>query len=114
MTDPRAFKIPAPGPLFPNGSFWLLIITIIGSIVFGWQHEALWLIVPPAAFFLYAVIEQARGSAWAKREMGLTWGNVMDTWMSGRPFNGYGGFLLGNPLITFVAFGLAWVVSTLF
>ena len=114
MTDTRRFKTPAPGPLFPNGSYWLLAITVIGSIVFGWEHKALWLIVPPATFVIYAVVEQARSSAWAKREMDLTWRNVFDTWMSGLPFRGYGGFMVGNPVINFVVFGFAWAVSSSF
>jgi hypothetical protein len=86
----------------------------IGSVVFGWMHQALWLIVPPIAFIAYAVAEEARGSAWAKREMGLTWRNVIDTWMSGRPFRGYGGFMFGNPAMAFVIFGVFWAASSLY
>jgi hypothetical protein len=77
------------------------------------MHQVLWLVVPPIAFIVYAVVEEARGSAWAKREMGLTWRSVIDTWMSGRPFSGYGGFMIGNPVINFVIFGVSWGASQL-
>src|SRR4051812_28235021 len=92
-----------PGPLHPNGSLWLMAITGIGSAVFGWMHQALWLVVPPIAFIAYALLEIGRGSAWARREMGLTWRNVFDAWISGLPFRGYGNFMFLNPLINVVS-----------
>jgi len=111
MVDPRAFKTEMPGPL--PGTFILLPATLIGSVLFGWMHQALWLVAPPILFIGYAVLEEGRGSLWAKREMNLTWRNVFDTWMSGRPLNGYGGFMFLNPLINFVVFGIAWAASSL-
>jgi hypothetical protein len=116
MADPRGFRTQSPGPLIPipGGSLWLTAAIWIGSVGFGWMHEVLWLVVPPIAFIGYAVLEEARGSVWAKREMGITWRNVIDTWMSGRPLRGYGGFMFGNPALSFVIFGVASAVSSLY
>jgi hypothetical protein len=114
MVDRQGPKTNAPGPLLPNSTFLLLAGTCIGSVVFGSMHQALWLPVPPIAFVVYTLLEVGRGSAWAKREMDLTWRNVFDTWMSGLPFRGYGNFVFLNPVINFVVFGFAWAVSSLF
>jgi hypothetical protein len=103
-----------PGALHPNGSILLMLVTWIGSVVFGWMHQALWLPVPPVAFISYALLEVGRNSAWAKREMDLTWRSIFDTWVSGLPFVGYGRFMFGNPAVGLVLFGLAWVASSLF
>jgi hypothetical protein len=111
MVDHRGFKTEMPGPL--PGSFLLLPGTLIGSVVFGWMHQALWLVAPLILFIGYALVEEGRGSLWAKREMNLTWHNVFDTWMSGRPLRGYGGFMFGSPVINFLVFGFAWAVSSL-
>jgi hypothetical protein len=102
------------GPLLPNGSILLLLVTCIGSVVFGWMHQALWLPIPPVAFITYALLEVGLNSAWAKREMGLTWRQIFNTWISGLPFRGYGGFMFGNPAVSLVLFGLAWAASSVF
>jgi hypothetical protein len=78
------------------------------------MHQALWLVAPPVLFIGYALLQVGRGSAWAKREMDLTWRNILDTWMSGQPFRGYGNFMFLNPVINFVVFGVAWAVSSFF
>jgi hypothetical protein len=31
------FHTPRPGPLHPNGSLWLIAITSIGRVMFGWM-----------------------------------------------------------------------------
>jgi hypothetical protein len=110
----RGPKTYPSGPLHPNGSILLLLVTCVGSVLFGWMHQALWLPVPPIAFITYAVLEVGRGSVRAKREMDLTWGQIFRTWMSGLPFRGYGQFIFGNPAMGLVLFGLAWVASSLF
>jgi hypothetical protein len=56
----RGPKTDAPGPLLPNGSILLMLVTWVGSVVFGWRHQALWLPVPPVAFITYAVLEVGR------------------------------------------------------
>ena len=116
MVDRPKFKTPAPGPLLPvpGGSLWLSAAMFIGSIVFGWMHQALWLIVPPILFIAYALLEVGRSSAWAKREMGLTGRQVINTWMSGLPFRGYGRFMFVLPAISWVIFGVAWAASSFY
>ena len=114
MVGHRRPKTNVPGPLHSNGSLLLLAGTCIGSVVFGWMHQVLWLLVPPIAFVVYMLLEVGRNSAWAKREMDLTWRNIFDSWMSGLPFRGYGNFVFANPVINFVVFGFAWAVSLLF
>jgi hypothetical protein len=115
MADRQRFQTPVPGPLFPfpGGSLWLTGAIWVGSIVFGWMHQALWLIVPPIAFITYALLEVGRGSAWAKREMGLTGRQVINSWISGLPFRGYGTFMFANPVISWLIFGVAWAASYL-
>jgi hypothetical protein len=102
-----------PGPLLPipGGSLWLTASMWIGSIVFGWRHQVPWLVVPPIAFISYALLEIGRNSAWAKREMGLTEGQVIEAWKSGLPFRGYSTFMFVNPLVSWGIFGVAWVAS---
>jgi hypothetical protein len=112
VADHPGFHTPRPGPLHPNGSLWLLAMSSIGSAIFGWMHQAPWLVAPPIAFIVYALLEIGRNAAWAKREMGLTGRHVADTWMSGRPFRGYGGFMFGGPAMNFVIFGVAWAASS--
>jgi hypothetical protein len=116
MVERPGFKTPAPGPLFPvpGGSLWLTAVMWIGSIIFGWMHQALWFVVPPIAFVAYALLEIARGSAWAKREMGLTGREVIGAWKSGLPFRGYGTFMFINPAISWAIFGVVWAASSLY
>jgi hypothetical protein len=102
-----------PGPLLPipGGSLWLTAAIWICSIIFGWQHQVLWLVVLPIAFIGYALLEVGRNSAWTKRDMGLTGGQVIEAWKSGLPFRGYGTFMFVNPLVGAGIFGVAWVAS---
>jgi hypothetical protein len=110
----QQFKTDYPGPLHPNGSLWVMGITLMGSLVFGWLHQLLWLIVPPIAFIGYAFLEVGRTDAWAKREMDLTGRQVADAWISGRSFRGYGRFMFGNPLMNFFVFGATWVAPSFY
>jgi len=61
-----------PGSLpGPNGSDLFFVGTLLGSILFGWMHQLLWLAAPPFLFISYALLETGRSSLWAKREMDL-------------------------------------------
>jgi hypothetical protein len=44
-----------------------MVGTLLGSIVFGWKRQILWLAAPPILFIGYAFLEVGRGGAWGKR-----------------------------------------------
>lgn len=55
-----------------------------GSIVFGWQQQPYWLIVPLVVCIAYTVSLIGRHSTWAARGLGLAGRRIYEMWMSGR------------------------------
>lgn len=53
----------APGPMLRLDSLMrdmqrlLTYGSLIGSVIYGWRHDVAWLVVPVAAFAIYAIIE---------------------------------------------------------
>jgi hypothetical protein len=79
---------PTNAPRTLPGDGLLQVGTWIGSVVFGWMHQPLWLAVPLIAFMAFKLVQVGLQSAWAKRELGLTTRQVFESWMSGLPFRG--------------------------
>ena len=83
----------------------LVIGSLFGSLVYGWQHVPVWLFIPPLAFTLYLLLED--------RAVRIEVGN--GAW----PSRGYARFLFGtnvfsmvwNSLLSTAAFGLAAIAS---
>ena len=83
-----------------------IVLTLIGSVAFGWLHKPLWLIVPP--FVLAAAALQT--SAYTAARMGESGIPTTSDYWSGAIAKAVV-FALRNTMINAVAFGIVWLVA---
>jgi hypothetical protein len=83
-----------------------IVLTLIGSMTFGWMHKPLWLAVPPVVLAA-AALRTSGYTAARMAESGIP--RSMEYW-SGAVGQAVV-FALRNTIINAVAFGVVWLVA---